>query len=334
MKGANGQLPKQRPDVRLYFFYGADEATATDLAQRLAKSIAAGERIDLDGAMLKKEPGRLADEAASMSLFGGTRLIRAAPIGEESLEALTLLLDAEQAPNPIIAVAPGVKATAKIVKLALDHPRALAVACYAPGPAEIEKIATTMLTEAGLRPAPGLARRVADAAGHDRAVMAREIEKLALFLDAAPDRPRDAGMADLDAIGADLGEAELAGVGDALIEGRAVDLGSILAALDEGGASPVPWLRSLQRRLVALGEMRHAIDAGEPIDTVMKKHRVFWTENDRTARQLRRWTPTMVTRALHRVREAERATMSSMQAGAVAAEHDMVELARRVGDRR
>jgi DNA polymerase-3 subunit delta len=330
VKGANGQLPKLRPDIRLYLFHGADEAGAADLARRLGATLADAERVDVDGAMLKKEPGRLADEAASLSLFGDVRLIRAAPIGEESLEALTLLLAADRTGSPVIAIAPSIKASAKVVKLALDHPRAMAVACYAPSAAEAEKAAMAMLAEAGLRPAPGLARRIAEAGGGDRALIAQEVDKLALYLDAAPERPHDAGIADLDAIGADLGEAELAEAIDAMVEGKPAELGPRLTRLDEGGASPVPWLRALQRRLVTLGDMRSAVDRGEPVDAVLKRHRIFFREEQRTMRDLRRWSPDMIAIALARVREAELGAMSSGTAGAVRAEQAAVTLARRV----
>ena len=331
MKGPNGQLPKRRPDIRLYLFHGADESGAADLAKRLGATLADAERVDVDGATLKKEPGRLADEAASLSLFGDVRLIRAAPIGEESLEALTLLLGAERTGSPVIALAPTVKATAKIVKLALDHPRAMAVACYAPSAADAEKLAVAMLTQAGLRPAPGLARRIVEAGGGDRAVMAREIDKLALYLDAAPDRPHDAAAADLDAIGADLGEAELAEAIDALLDGKPGDLGARLTRLDEGGASPIPWLRAAQRKLITLGDMRSGLDRGESADDVLKRAGIRWPRVDRAGAELRRWSSTMIATALTRVRDAETAAMSSGTAGAVAAEHAAVALARRVG---
>lgn len=334
MKGNNGQLPKLRPDVRLYLFHGADDAGAVDLARRLAATMPDAERVDLDGATLKKDPGRLADEAASPSLFGDARVIRAGPIGEDSLEAITLLLDADRGGSPVIATAPGVKASGKLVKLALDSPRAIAVACYEPSAADLDKLTQAMLAAHGLRPAPGLAHRLTELGGGDRAVIAREVDKLALYLDAAPDRPHDATLADLEAIGADLGESEQAAAVDALIEGKAGELGAGLVRLDEGGASPVPWLRALQRRLIALGDMRTAVDRGEPAEAVMKRHRVFFRDEARTAGDLRRWSPVMIASALTRVREAERAAVGSGNAGPVAAEHAAVDLARRVAERR
>lgn len=334
MKGPNGQLPRSRPDVRLYLFHGSDEAGATDLARRLIAALPAGERVDLDGATLKREPGRLADEAASMSLFGDARLVRAAPIGEESVEAVTLLLDADRSGNPVVAVAPSVKASGKLVALANAHPAALSIACYPLGAADLDKTVQAVLAGAGLRPAPGLARRIAEASGGDRAVIAREVEKLALFLDADVDRPRDVDVEALDAIGADNGEVALAQAADALVEGRAGDLGLALGHLDAGGASAIPWLRGLQRRLVTLAELQTAIGRGEQLEAVMKRNRIFAREEQaRASRDLRRWTPARIAAALDRIRASERDAVSTGNAGAVVAEHVILDVARRLPPR-
>lgn len=335
MKAPNGQLPKVRPDIRLYLFHGADEAGAAELARQLIAGFPDSERVDLDGATLKREPGRLVDEAASISLFGDARLIRAAPIGEDSVEAITLLLDAERTGSPVIAVAPGVKTAGKLVTLANGHPRSLSVACYAPSAADLDKMVQALFVEAGLRPAPGLARRVAEGAGGDRAVIAREVEKLALYLDAAPERPRDAPIEALDAIGADNGEAALSEAVEALVDGKPGELGIDLARLDAGGASAIPWLRGMQRKLLALGEMQTAIARGEPAEAAMKRQRIFsHEERARTGRDLRRWTPARIAAALSRIRGAELQAVSASAPGAVAAEHMAVEIARGMAERR
>ncbi|WP_342454661.1 hypothetical protein [Sphingomonas sp. H160509] len=127
MKASAGQirgaLAKPGGDIRLYLLHGPDEAGASDLARVLAKAMGAdAERVDLDGSTLKSDPGRLTDEAASLSLFAGARFVRVASAGEESLEAFTNLLTAERVGNPVVAIAPTVKSTAKIVKLAIDSP--------------------------------------------------------------------------------------------------------------------------------------------------------------------------------------------------------------------
>jgi DNA polymerase-3 subunit delta len=85
VKAANGQLPRPRPDVRLYLFYGPAEAGTADLARRLIAGLGEAERVDIEAAVLRKEPGRLADEAASVSLFGDARVIRATGLGEDAV---------------------------------------------------------------------------------------------------------------------------------------------------------------------------------------------------------------------------------------------------------
>ncbi len=324
-------LERPSPDIRLYLLHGPDGSATAELANVLAKAMGAeAERVDLDGATLRSDPARLSDEAASMSLFGGARHIRVSPAGEECLDAFAALLAADHAGNPVVALAPTVKSTAKIVKLAIDSRRAMAFAAYEPSAADMERLAAAMARDHGLRPAGTVAARLAAACGGDRAVLAREIEKLALFLDAAPDRPRDLEDAALDAIGADLGEAEMSQVVDAVVTGNTAMLGAELAQLGEAGTSPIPWLRLLARKLMTLAEMKAEIDAGATQDTVFKRHRIFFREEGSTAQALRRWNPAMLSAALSRVRHAERAIMASANAGSVLAEHALIELTRGV----
>ena len=322
-------LDAASPDIRLYLLHGPDEAGAADLAQRLARAMGPeAERVDLDGAGLRSDPARLADEAASLSLFGGKRFIRVAAVGEESLPALTALIEAEAAGNPVVAIAPAVKSTAKIVKLAQGSPRAMALACYVPDGADAERLAVAIAREQGLRPVGGAARRLAEASGGDRAIMAREIEKLALYLDAAPDRPAELDDTALDAVGADLGDAEMGAAIEAAVDGRVADLGPELARLAEAGTSPIPVLRGLVRRLMALAEMRADIEAGASVDAVIERHRVFFREKAATARALRRWNATALDNAIDRARRAERGLMASDSAGPVLADDAFVTIAR------
>ncbi len=76
------------PDVRLYLFHGPDESGAREFAARVGRALGPeAERIDLEPAQLRSNPGLLADEATALSLFGGARHIRVSGAVEESLEA-------------------------------------------------------------------------------------------------------------------------------------------------------------------------------------------------------------------------------------------------------
>ena len=320
-------LDAASPDIRLYLLHGPDEAGARDLAGRLARAIGPeGERIDLDPATLKGQPGRLADEAASLSLFGGARHLRIAGAGEESVAACTLLLASERAGNPAVMIAPGVKASSALVKLAIGSPRAMAFACYVPEGDEADKLATGIARELGLRTVGASAARIAAAAGGDRAIMTRELEKLATYLDAAPERPRELDDAALDAVGADLGDSEMSRAIDAAIAGGPDRVGEELARLATAGTSPIPLLRQLVRRLMTLADLRAEIDRGASVASVSE--RVFFRERAVTARALRTWSPAQLDAAIGRARRAERAVMMLGNAGPVLGEAAVVAVAR------
>ncbi|MCM8731142.1 DNA polymerase III subunit delta [Hephaestia sp. GCM10023244] len=316
-------------DIRLFLLHGPDEAGAAELGLRLARAMGPeAERIDLEPAMLKSDPGRLADEAASISLFGGARHLRVLGAGEDTLEAFTLLLGAEQAGNPVIAIAPNVKASGKIVKLAIQSPRAMAFACYVPDGADADRMVAQIARDHGLRTTGDTARRLASASGGDRAIVAREIEKLALYLDAGPDRPGEIDDAALDEIGADLGEAEMSRAIAAAVGGDVAVIGPELARLRDAGVSPIPLLRGLVRRLMTIAALRAEIDAGGAIDAVMERNRVFFREKAATARAIRTWSPTRIQAAIDRIRTTERAIMAPGTAGDILAEQTFLSVAR------
>jgi DNA polymerase III subunit delta len=321
------------PEVRLYLLHGPDEAGARDVAARLGRAMGPeAERVDLEPALLKANPGRLADEAASLSLFGTARYIRVAGAGEESVEACTLLLAAEQAGNPVVVIAPGAKSTSALVKLATGHPRALATVFYVPEGGEADRVATGLAREQGLRTTGGTAARIAAAAGGDRAVMTRELEKIALYLDAAPERPRELDDAALDAIGADLGDAEMSRAINAAIGGGPAALADELARLETAGVSPIPLLRQLVRRLMTLAELRGQVDGGANLNGLLE--RVFFRERAATAQALQIWSAAKLSDAIGRVRRAERATMAPGNAGSVLSDAAMVGVARMAARRR
>lgn len=316
-------------DTRFYLLHGPDEAGARALAAQLGRALGTeAERIDLEPATLRSDPARLADEAASLSLFGAARYVRVEGMGEESAPAVETLLAAPRAGNPVVAIAPGAKSSGKLVKLALAAPNAMSFACYVPEGADAERIVEQNARELGMRLGPNVARRMVAASGGDRAIMARELEKLSLFLDAAPDRVREASEDALNAIGADLGDTELSTAVDAVIEGRPDELAAELARLDAAGVSAIPLLRQLVRQLMSLAAMRAEIDAGAGALAVIEKHRVFFKEKASTQRALRRWTAARLAEAVARARAGERAIMAPGNAGSVLANAALVGIAR------
>lgn len=333
MKASTAQLraafDRADPAIRLYLLHGPDESGARALIERLARALGPdAERIDIDPQALKSDPARLATEAASLSLFGGRRYVMLSGIGDDSVAALTELLAVERAGNPVVAIAPTLKATSKAVKLALGSPAAMAHACYPPNAADFDRLAAALASEHGLRTTGRTATRLVAASGGDRAVLTREIEKIALYLDAAPDRPVALEDAAIDAIGADLGDAEIGSAVEAAIAGDAAALGSEIARLNEAGVAMVPVVRSLIRRLSTIAELRGEVDRGSTIDDAIERHKIFFKEKPATARALRAWSLPRLTGAIDHLRQAERAMMTSQSAGPLLCEVACLAVAR------
>ncbi|USI74292.1 DNA polymerase III subunit delta [Sphingomonas morindae] len=319
------------PAVRCYLLYGPDESGSRALGAALATALGSeAERIDVTGAQLKADPALLADEAASNSLFGGRRFIRVEAAGEESVAAVEALLEAPAAGNPVLLIAGALKKDARLVKL-LDAARnALVFASYAPEEADLARLAVALAREAGLAIDADLARRMVDACASDRAILASEILKLALYLDAAPDRPREAGHADLDAIGVDAGEADTSRLLDALFAGEARLLDRELSRAAAEGQDGIPLVRAALRRLLPMAQARAEMEAGAAPKAAVEKAARFlhWRDKDALALALPRWSPPRIAAAIERFAALERTLKSSRGPGPVAADQLLFTIAR------
>ena len=319
--------------IRLYLLYGPDESNSRALAARLERAMGPdAERIDLDGATLKDDPARLADEVASFSLFGGKRHIRVIG-GDECTAAVVALLESDMRGNPAVLISGALKPASTLLKAALDHPAVLGCANFVPTTAGIGTLAVGIGRARGLRLSPDVAARLAANCLDDRAVLEREIEKLALYLDAAPDRPREADGGALDAIGADLGEADPAALVNAVLGGDLPGTVRELAEIDTANAW-VPALRALQKRLILLARLRGDVDRGKsPSGAVAAMGKaIFYKDEPFVTAQLARWRSDKLATASARLFATEGALMSSGTAGSVLAAQELVAIAR-VADR-
>lgn len=315
--------------ARLFLLYGPDEAGSRALAVRLERALGPdAERIDLDGATLKDDPARLADEAAAFSLFGGKRYIRVTG-GDECASAVVALLDAETRGNPVALIGGALKPAGALLKAALDHPAVMACASYKPEGARADALAVSIARMRGLRLTRGAAATLGANCLGDRAILEREIEKLALYLDAAPDRPRDADEVATGAIGADLAAADTGRLVNAVLNGDVVTATQELREIDANN-DWVPAIRALQRRLLLLARLRSQVDAGKSPNAAVAAlgKALFHTEHPPVTTQVTRWSSAKIATASARLFAAEGATMASGTAGDVIAAQEMIAIAR------
>jgi DNA polymerase III subunit delta len=311
MKSAKGSLPRAldapAASVRFYLFHGADEGQSRAHGERLLRALG-GTRQLIAGATLKSDPAALADASGAISLFGDRQIPWIEPATDDAAPAVEALLASDAPGEPVIAVAGTLRKTSALLKLAEAHPLALAHVSYVPdGRFAAEMIAELARAE-GLRVDRDAAVAIAEACGNDRRVALQELAKFALYLDAAPDRPRALDREALDAVGAGLGGNFLR-IADLALAGRSSELAQELALLPAGGGEAIPVLRSVQRRLLMLAPLRARVEAGERVDDVMASagKSLFWKDKDVIGPMLRTWDAAGLARIAERTGAAERA---------------------------
>ena len=321
-------------DVRFYLFHGPDEGQSRAFAARLLESHGATKFAVAAGAV-KSDPAVLADEAGAMSLFGGTRLIWIEPAGEEIAGGVEALLEANAAESPVVAISGALRRTSNLLKLAESSPLALAFAAYAPEGADAERMVSDVGRRLGLKISPPVAARLADSCGNDQAIVAQELQKLALYIDSSPQSPKELDHDAIDAVGADLPEGEVLHLADLALAGRVGDLAVELSNLP-AGAESIPVVRAVQRRLLQLAPARARIERGESPDSVMTSlgKALFWKDKPMVGKMLAMWDSKRLATVADRVGKLESDLMFSSVPDQSALGEELIAIARAAASRR
>lgn len=334
MKATRPQLEKalKRPTAtRLFLLHGPDEAGSHALARQVGAALGAdADKTSLTGAELKADPARLADEAASLSMFGGARWVLVTPVGDEALDAAAALLDAPAAGNPVVLLAGALKPASKLLKLALAAPGAIVFASYPPDARDFARLAGELARARSLTLQPDDARLLAEAAGSNRFVLESELDKLALYLDAGPGRPAVVDRDVMTAIGASMEDGDAGQLVDHVFGGNAPGAAAEIGRLASEGAEGIVLIRAALRRGLLLARLRAEVEQGRSLGDVLSGQgkSLFWKEKDAVERQLGRWNAGLLARCLSRLQIAERDVKRSAGVGPLAAEAELLAIAR------
>ena len=309
-KGSLGRsLDQPDSNIRFYLFYGPDEGQSRSHADRLLKGLGA-EKFVIPAQAAKSDPAILADEAAAIGLFGGKRCLWIEPAGDEIFGSVEALLEAWAAESPVAAIASALRKTSPLVKLAETHALAMAHISYQLSERDAVHVIDEIARGEGLRLGSGVGARIAATAGNERGIIVQELAKLALYVDATPESPKQVDRDTLDEIGAGS-EGDWMRLGDLALSGRLDELSRELehSAAD---AEPISVLRALQRRLLMLAPIRARLEGGKrPHDAVASAGKsVFWKDKELVTRMISLWDSKALARVLERSGELERRLMS------------------------
>ncbi|MBI1404040.1 MAG: DNA polymerase III subunit delta [Porphyrobacter sp.] len=338
-------LPAGAERCCIFFFCGPDEAGASAAAERVAAALPeAGERVELSGAELKRDPALLGDEARSSSLFGGKRHIWVRASGEEAHDALETLIATGEAgagaAAPVLVVATAATDKSRTAKLLEKRKDALVAMFHPPDLAAVAGAVRAMADAAGLRLGGDLAERIARAAGLDVRLAQSEITKLALYVGADPQSPKPAGLEDHAAIGAATEEDGFAPVVNAVLGGETTKVAAEIRRMRELGLNPVGLALALERRTAVLaGILAHCGPRGS-IDRLDKGQQarlgIFFKEARDIRQQFDRWrqpaqrgsSETRLDRLIPRLTRLHRSLLANSQTAELLLARELAEIAR------
>lgn len=330
-------------ECTLFFFCGPDEAGASAAVARITSLLPEpGERVELSGSDLRKDPVLLGDEARSTSLFGEKRHILVRATGDEAHDAVRNMLegiDADQGDVcPVLIIATSATDKSRTAKLLEKRNDCLVAMFWPPELSSVTASVRTMADAAGLRLNGDIAERIARGAGLDVRLAQSEVDKLALYLDASPEGPRNADAEALEAIGAKTEEDGFMPLVNAVLSGETAKLPGELKRMHEMSLNPVGLLLALERRAAQLAGIAAKVgpsgNAQQVLETERAARRIFWKDERDLSVQLRRWRGRKLDRLVEKLVGLHRALLSNSQSAEMLLAQGLTEIARAAAPRK
>ena len=262
LKGRDIERFISRPDLEegAILVYGPDAGLVRETAEGLVNHYSSGGSmglVTLDGSDVDSDPGRLAVEAGTASLFGDRRVVRVRGAGKSVATSLSAIL-AEPGGAIIVLEAGNLAPKDPLRALAEANKAARALPCYADSEQTILKLITDTFVREGITVAPDVATTLRDILGNDREVTRRELEKLSLFATEAKVLTRE----DVITLCADNAASAIDEVADAIGTGHAEALELALSRALAASVDSQRLLTTVTQHFGALRRWRAQFDAG------------------------------------------------------------------------
>jgi DNA polymerase III subunit delta len=324
------QLPAFLRDpgaCRVVLLYGDDAGMITERAEGLVRAVAGS----LDDPFLvveltRDDLGRLHDEAASLPLTGGRRVVRLREATDSATSVVQLILRS-QAPALVVLEGSAMPARSRMRALLDAAPDGVAIGCYPEEGRTLQATIRGRLQTAGVSIEADALGWLTTQLGGDQAATLAELDKLILYV--GPNGRIDLGAATAcvgDLAGLSLDDALFAATqGDIAMADRALELASA------EGAAPVGILRSALIHLQRLYRARLLVDSGMAAAEATKAMRppIFFRRTAAFTRALGLWSAPALTAAMAGLSRAERNCKRTGAPDTVVSHNAVLALARR-----
>jgi DNA polymerase III subunit delta len=291
--------------VRVVLLFGEDVGMIRERAETLVRSIAGS----LDDPFLVAELSRdqirdLPNEAASLPLIGGRRVVRVREATDAAADAVRTVLKGA-APSLVVLEGGSLASRSKLRALLDADPDGVAIGCYPEEGRALEETIRGTLQAAGVGIDPDALSWLSGQLGSDRASTKAELEKLALFVGPG-------NRVDIDAAQTCVGDLAGLSLDDAMFAATAGDVGTTDRALELAlaeGANAVQVLRTAMSHLQRLHRARLVMESSHVSAAEAAKSArppVFYQRVGAFNRALGLWTASALQAALAAMAEAER----------------------------
>jgi DNA polymerase-3 subunit delta len=295
-----------RPDLvaGVFLCYGPDTGLVRETAQRLVKHFVDGDNealVTLEGSEVDADPGRLAIEAGTASLFSDRRVVRVRGAGKSAASAVSSLV--EDPGGSVVVLEAGNLAPRDPLRALIEAGKAgRALPCYPDTDETLLKLINESFAKAGIGAEPDVAPTLRDILGNDREVTRRELEKLELYAAKSKVLTRD----DVLVLCADNAALVLDEIVDAVGTGHAPRLEAALDRALMAAISPQQLMSSAMLHFAQLRRWRTEVDAGASPREVIERARPrpHFSRKGALEQQVRLWRDDALASAMDRLQSA------------------------------
>ncbi len=290
----------------IYLFYGPD----TGLVNERANQLAGKSGVDLaDPFCLLKltadeaagEPGRIADEANTISMFGGKRLIRiSGQTRRDLMKSLKPVLEDPPQDTIIILEAGDLKKSVALRRNLENHKNSLCIPCYQDSSTALEMLIDQEIVTPGLRIDHETRAELRSMLGENRQLSRNELKKLAIYC-------HERGTVTVEDVRSVVGDGSglvLNDLIDTAATGRTAALQSILPKAIEAGISPDMVLSGVLRHFQSLQLMRNRMEkTRQHASAIISSARppIHFSRKEAVTSALSNWNPARIANAMKRL---------------------------------
>lgn len=322
-------LRQRRPDQHpVVLVYGPDQGLVSERARAAAEAAVDDpsdpfQLVRLDGDAVAAEPGRLAEEAGTIGLFGGRRSLWVRQTSRNLVPAVTVCLDLDLRDTSIVVEGGDLGRSSPLRTLCERSPRALVLPCYEDQGRALSDLVDAALKEGGLTMGRAEKTYLLESLGGDRLASRGELAKLALYVHGRS----EITLADIDAVVSDVSAGEVDSAIDAAFAGRLAEADH---ALQQQARTALPQaLGTAIRHTLALIAARAEIERGSDIDGALGRWRgLHFSRKNAVQRQLGLWDSRDLSAVLERLQGAMLATRRNAALSGPIASRALLDIAR------